>query len=322
MPSSSKSWRARLGPRPGRRVRSMSPGGNFARSFSAAGMVPVSSSARIFSSSVLPMPGSSVDAALARERADRHRGVAHGLGRGAVGEHAVDDGAVELVEVAELVEARRRWLSVGVVGTAALDVTRAARPPSRPAVARPADLRRGPEHRGDRARRSRCSRRPRRTAPHPRRRRRLARRHGRDRRRLGRASTTRSRSCTAPRARASAPRTSRASPTRCAAAPATCSRWTPTSRTTRRPRRGCSRARDGGADLALGSRYVAGGGVEDWGLVRRLVSRGGSSYARRVLGAATSATSPAASSASAREVLRGDRPARACARRATRSRSS
>ncbi len=38
------------------------------------------------------------------------------------------------------------------------------------------------------------------------------------------------------------------------------------------------------ADLVLGSRYVAGGGVADWGAVRRLVSRGGSWYARRVLG--------------------------------------
>ncbi|HYH87880.1 MAG TPA: polyprenol monophosphomannose synthase [Solirubrobacteraceae bacterium] len=38
------------------------------------------------------------------------------------------------------------------------------------------------------------------------------------------------------------------------------------------------------ADLALGSRYVAGGGVTDWGRVRRLVSRGGSWYARKVLG--------------------------------------
>jgi dolichol-phosphate mannosyltransferase len=38
------------------------------------------------------------------------------------------------------------------------------------------------------------------------------------------------------------------------------------------------------ADLVLGSRYVAGGGVLDWGLVRRLVSRGGSWYAQRVLG--------------------------------------
>jgi dolichol-phosphate mannosyltransferase len=40
----------------------------------------------------------------------------------------------------------------------------------------------------------------------------------------------------------------------------------------------------GGADLALGSRYVDGGGVSDWGLGRRLISRGGSWYARRVLG--------------------------------------
>jgi dolichol-phosphate mannosyltransferase len=39
-----------------------------------------------------------------------------------------------------------------------------------------------------------------------------------------------------------------------------------------------------GADLALGSRYVPGGGVSDWGLVRRLVSEGGSTYARWVLG--------------------------------------
>jgi dolichol-phosphate mannosyltransferase len=38
------------------------------------------------------------------------------------------------------------------------------------------------------------------------------------------------------------------------------------------------------ADLVLGSRYVPGGSVIDWGLVRRLVSRGGSWYARRVLG--------------------------------------
>jgi dolichol-phosphate mannosyltransferase len=38
------------------------------------------------------------------------------------------------------------------------------------------------------------------------------------------------------------------------------------------------------ADLVLGSRYVAGGGVTDWGLARRLLSRGGSWYARKVLG--------------------------------------
>jgi dolichol-phosphate mannosyltransferase len=38
------------------------------------------------------------------------------------------------------------------------------------------------------------------------------------------------------------------------------------------------------ADLVLGSRYVAGGGVSDWGAVRQAISRGGSAYARIVLG--------------------------------------
>ena len=38
------------------------------------------------------------------------------------------------------------------------------------------------------------------------------------------------------------------------------------------------------ADLVIGSRYVAGGGVTDWGVARRLISRGGSAYARLVLG--------------------------------------
>jgi dolichol-phosphate mannosyltransferase len=40
----------------------------------------------------------------------------------------------------------------------------------------------------------------------------------------------------------------------------------------------------GGADLALGSRYVPGGGVTDWGVLRRFISEGGSTYARLVLG--------------------------------------
>jgi dolichol-phosphate mannosyltransferase len=39
-----------------------------------------------------------------------------------------------------------------------------------------------------------------------------------------------------------------------------------------------------GADLALGSRYVEGGGTVNWGLVRRTVSAGGSLYARTLLG--------------------------------------
>ena len=37
------------------------------------------------------------------------------------------------------------------------------------------------------------------------------------------------------------------------------------------------------ADVAIGSRYVDGGGVENWSLPRRLISRGGSAYARVVL---------------------------------------
>ena len=48
------------------------------------------------------------------------------------------------------------------------------------------------------------------------------------------------------------------------------------SRATCRP---CSRAASD-ADLVLGSRYVHGGGVTDWGALRRLISRGGSTYAR------------------------------------------
>jgi dolichol-phosphate mannosyltransferase len=41
--------------------------------------------------------------------------------------------------------------------------------------------------------------------------------------------------------------------------------------------------RSDGADLVLGSRYVKGGGVVGWGLGRRIVSRGGSTFARIVL---------------------------------------
>jgi dolichol-phosphate mannosyltransferase len=40
----------------------------------------------------------------------------------------------------------------------------------------------------------------------------------------------------------------------------------------------------GDADLALGSRYVPGGDVRDWGLLRKFISEGGSTYARLVLG--------------------------------------
>ena len=38
------------------------------------------------------------------------------------------------------------------------------------------------------------------------------------------------------------------------------------------------------ADVVLGSRYVPGGGVSDWGPLRQAISRGGSAYSRLVLG--------------------------------------
>lgn len=41
------------------------------------------------------------------------------------------------------------------------------------------------------------------------------------------------------------------------------------------------------ADIAVGSRYVRGGGVEDWPLSRRLISWGGNVYVRLVLGLPT-----------------------------------
>jgi dolichol-phosphate mannosyltransferase len=40
---------------------------------------------------------------------------------------------------------------------------------------------------------------------------------------------------------------------------------------------------EGGADLALGSRYVRGGSIPNWGLVRRTISLGGNLYAQAIL---------------------------------------
>jgi dolichol-phosphate mannosyltransferase len=42
-------------------------------------------------------------------------------------------------------------------------------------------------------------------------------------------------------------------------------------------------AAEQGADLVIGSRYVPGGGTTDWGLMRRLISRGGNIYAGLIL---------------------------------------
>ncbi|MBZ4682643.1 MAG: dolichol-phosphate mannosyltransferase [Fusobacteriaceae bacterium] len=38
-------------------------------------------------------------------------------------------------------------------------------------------------------------------------------------------------------------------------------------------------------DLVIGSRYVKGGGVKNWGIIRKFISRGGSLYSRIILGA-------------------------------------
>lgn len=37
-------------------------------------------------------------------------------------------------------------------------------------------------------------------------------------------------------------------------------------------------------DVVIGSRYVSGGGVKNWGAARRCISKGGSAYARTILG--------------------------------------
>ena len=42
-----------------------------------------------------------------------------------------------------------------------------------------------------------------------------------------------------------------------------------------------------GADVVVGSRYVPGGGTVNWGLGRKIISRGGGLYARTVLGVDT-----------------------------------
>ena len=72
IPSWSYIARTRFGPTPGRRVIAARPGGMRSRSFPSAGIVPVSTIARIFSSSVLPIPGQRRDAC-PRARARRRR---------------------------------------------------------------------------------------------------------------------------------------------------------------------------------------------------------------------------------------------------------
>lgn len=45
-----------------------------------------------------------------------------------------------------------------------------------------------------------------------------------------------------------------------------------------------ARAIEGGADVAVGSRYVKGGSISGWSFARRVISRGANAYARIVLG--------------------------------------
>lgn len=44
------------------------------------------------------------------------------------------------------------------------------------------------------------------------------------------------------------------------------------------------RAAEDGAEMAVGSRYCPGGGTENWGIIRRIISQGGGIYARMILG--------------------------------------
>jgi len=48
--------------------------------------------------------------------------------------------------------------------------------------------------------------------------------------------------------------------------------------------RGMLALAEDGADVVVGSRYVPGGGTENWGIGRKVISRGGSLYARTILG--------------------------------------
>ena len=86
----------------------------------------------------------------------------------------------------------------------------------------------------------------------------------------------RSASATGRARRAWVGRTSTGSGSRSRATPRSSSRWTPTGPTTKVLPRLIAPIEAGSADLVIGSRYTKGGGVEDWGLARRVISRGGS----------------------------------------------
>ena len=104
IPSSSYSRRARLGPSPGRRVISISPGGNLRAQLDERRDRAVVGEREDLLLDRSRRPRELGGAALARERRHRHGRLADRLGGVPVRDDPVDRGAVELVQVAELVE--------------------------------------------------------------------------------------------------------------------------------------------------------------------------------------------------------------------------
>ena len=104
IPSWSCSSLARLGPRPGMRVTWTSPGGIRSRSFTRGRDVALGQQRVDLLGDRLAHPRQVGRPALRGQLGYRLAGVADGLGRVAVGQDAVDDRAVQLVERAQLVE--------------------------------------------------------------------------------------------------------------------------------------------------------------------------------------------------------------------------
>ena len=257
-------------------MTSTSDAGNFAFSFAAAGISPVWTRSTILPCSVVADPRELGGLAGEGQLLDRYGAALDHSGGLAIGDDPVADGAVELVKGREL---GHRGGDLGVAHGASDSRLRGVSANSA-RVARPAHVQRGREPRADRRGRSRAAA-------------------------LRRAACWWS---TTPR------------PTAPARSPTGCGERYDDVEVLHRARKeglgpayvaGFERALDGGAalvaqmdadfshdpadlprllaaaegaDLVLGSRYVDGGGVADWGAVRRLISRGGSAYARTVLG--------------------------------------
>ena len=103
-PSVECSSRTRFGPTPGKRVIATKPGGILARSFSIAGIVPVSINARIFSCNVAAYARELSCLPFARQDGHRDRRLAHRSRAAAIGQHPVHDRPVQLVQVAQFLQ--------------------------------------------------------------------------------------------------------------------------------------------------------------------------------------------------------------------------